>query len=168
MLFYTGIKRTAADVARSYALDIDQHDRPLRMLSHLVDEGLALLCSNQDLRGFGALLHEAWLAKKALSDSVSNPYVDQLYEAALSAGALGGKLLGAGGGGFLLLFVPLDRQACVRRQLCRLLHVPFQFEFSGSHVVLVDHEVDYAADDRARANVTQDGSRTHSGDGDGL
>jgi D-glycero-alpha-D-manno-heptose-7-phosphate kinase len=91
-----------------------------------------------------------------LSDSVSTPDVDQIYAEALTAGAIGGKLLGAGGGGFLLLFVPLDKQACVRRQLSRLLHVPFRFECSGSHVVLVDQEVDYAEHDRPWGNLTED------------
>ena len=94
---------------------------------------------------------EAWLTKRQLSEKVTNPQVDALYEDARAAGAIGGKLLGAGGGGFMVLLVPPERQEDVRRRLNRLIHVPFEFEFSGSQIIFFDPEQDYAEHDRRRA-----------------
>jgi len=144
MLFYTGIKRTASDVAKSYVTNLEAKHRQLQMMSHLVDESIALLNSDRNLDEFGRLLHEAWMAKRSLSDQVSNPEVDEIYEAARRAGALGGKLTGAGGGGFLLLFVPPETRASVRERLRKLLLVPFQFDFSGSQVIYYEPGEDYA------------------------
>jgi D-glycero-alpha-D-manno-heptose-7-phosphate kinase len=150
MLFYTGIKRTASTIAESYVNDIDQRRRQLRIMKDLVDEGLAVLNSGGDLTAFGDLLHEAWQAKRSLSNSVSNPEVDDLYQSARSAGAVGGKLTGAGGGGFLLLFVPPDRHDEVRARLSGLIHVPFKFEFSGSQILFADNEQDYVREEEDR------------------
>jgi len=151
MLFYTGIKRTASTVAETYVNDIDRSRRQLRIMKDLVDESLAILNSRQDLTPFGELLHEAWQTKRSLSASVSNQDVDGLYQSAISAGAIGGKLTGAGGGGFLLLFVPPDRQERVRESLSGLIHVPFKFEFSGSQILFADNEQEYAREEQARA-----------------
>ena len=150
MLFYTGIKRTAADVAQSYVNDIENKRRALRITKDLVKEGLAILGSDQDLIAFGELMHEAWQVKRGLSDKVSNADVDTLYQQAKEAGAVGGKLTGAGGGGFLLLFVPPGRQAAVSQALHHLIHVPFQFEFSGSQIIFFESEQDYSAEERQR------------------
>lgn len=150
MLFYTGIKRTASDVAASYAASMDARAAQLRALRSLLEQSVDVLNSGRDLRPFGELLHEAWQAKRSLSDLVSNSRVDELYELARSAGALGGKLLGAGGGGFLLFFVPPESQAAVRAKLARLIHVPFEFEFGGSQIIFFDPEEDFAEHDRAR------------------
>jgi len=144
MLFYTGIERTASDIAHSYVQDIDCIERQLRMMMVFVEESIAILSSNQDLIGFGELLHEAWQAKRSLSSSVSTSYVDEIYNQALSVGAIGGKLTGAGGGGFLLLFVPPSRKAKVRERLSWLVHVPFRFEFSGSQIIFLGREDDYS------------------------
>jgi D-glycero-alpha-D-manno-heptose-7-phosphate kinase len=138
MLFYTGIARTASDVARSYVDNIDDHHRQLRLMQALVGESLAVLTAGKDLRAFGRLLHEAWQAKRSLSAKVSNPAVDELYQTARAAGALGGKLTGAGGGGFLLLFVPPEQHADVRRALDQLVQVPFEFESYGSQIIFAD------------------------------
>jgi D-glycero-alpha-D-manno-heptose-7-phosphate kinase len=151
MLFYTGIKRTASTIADTYVNDIDRRRRQLRIMKDLVDEGLAVLNSQQELTPFGELLHEAWQAKRSLSASVSNSDVDDLYETAIAAGAIGGKLAGAGGGGFLLLFVPPDRQEDVRARLDSLIHVPFRFEFSGSQVLFADTDQEYPREEEARA-----------------
>ncbi|HEY7426965.1 MAG TPA: hypothetical protein VH682_22210, partial [Gemmataceae bacterium] len=110
MLFYTGIVRTASDVAKTYVEGIDSRRRQLRLLQELVEESIDILTSGKDIRVFGELLHEAWEAKRSLSNKVSTSKVDALYERARAAGALGGKLTGAGGGGFLLLFVPPEQQ----------------------------------------------------------
>lgn len=154
MLFYTGIKRTASNVASTYVDDIDARKRQLRIVKDLVDEALTILNGTDDLTGFGELLHEAWMAKRSLSSAVSNPQVDEIYEAARNAGALGGKLTGAGGGGFMLLFVPPFHQAAVKEALNSLIHVPFSFEVGGSQVIFYDPEKDYSEVEQARSVQT--------------
>jgi D-glycero-alpha-D-manno-heptose-7-phosphate kinase len=117
----------------------------------LVDRSIEILSGTSDLGEFGRLLHEAWEAKRSMSNKISSPAVDEVYELARANGALGGKLLGAGGGGFLLLFVPPQHQAVVRQKLAKLIHVPFEFEYAGSQIIFFDREEDYAEQDRARA-----------------
>ncbi|UBF26006.1 kinase [Kovacikia minuta CCNUW1] len=151
MLFYTGIKRTASDVADSYVNGIEDKKRQLRIIRDLVEESVAILSSGRDITPFGELLHEAWQTKRSLSEKVSNSHVDALYEQAITAGALGGKLTGAGGGGFLLLFVPPSRQSSVKSALKHLIHVPFRFEFSGSQIIFFEPEVDYQVEETERA-----------------
>ncbi len=150
MLLYTGIARTASEVAGSFVNGLEERRRQLRILKDLVDESLSLLSSNRDISAFGELLHESWLAKRSLSNSVSNSAVDELYKEAQAAGARGGKLLGAGGGGFLLLFVPPDRQPRVQQRLNGLLRVPVKFEFTGSQIIFLDREEDYSAQEQER------------------
>jgi D-glycero-alpha-D-manno-heptose-7-phosphate kinase len=150
MLFYTGIARTAADVARSYVVDLEARRRQLRIMKELVEESIDVLASGTDIRAFGDLLHEAWQAKRSLSAQVSNPEVDALYERARDAGALGGKLTGAGGGGFLLLFAEPGRHQAIRHALGDRLHVPFRFETGGSQIIFYEPEADYDEADRAR------------------
>jgi D-glycero-alpha-D-manno-heptose-7-phosphate kinase len=154
MLFYTGIARTAADVARSYVVGLEGKRRQLRIMKELVEESLDILTSGTDVRAFGDLLHEAWQTKRSLSPHVSNAEVDAMYDRALAAGAGGGKLTGAGGGGFLLLFVEPDRQEAVREALQesepRLLHVPFQFENSGSQIIVYEPGREYPEQERFR------------------
>ena len=151
MLFYTGIIRTASDVAKSYVDDIHSKRRQLRIMKDLVDEGLSILSGERDLSNFGQLLHEAWIAKRSLSAQVSNPHVDEIYTRAQAGGAIGGKLTGAGGGGFLLLFVPPDRHQSVKDELHNLIHVPFRFEPNGSQIIFYEPGVDYSAEDQARS-----------------
>jgi D-glycero-alpha-D-manno-heptose-7-phosphate kinase len=154
MLFYTGIKRTASDVAQTYVNDVDAKKRQLRIMKDLVDEAIAVLNSRQEVTGLGRLLHEAWEAKRSLSAKVSNKHTDEIYSAALAAGALGGKLTGAGGGGFMLLFVPPAKQKKVREKLNRLLYTPFTFESAGSQVIFFDPENDYSSYEKARNRQT--------------
>lgn len=151
MLFYTGIKRTAANVASSYVASMAERAAALHKLRQHVDASCEILNGKKSLIPFGELLHDAWQLKRSLSDKVSNSQVDSLYDEARKAGAVGGKLLGAGGGGFFLLFVPPEKQNKVRKQLSRLIHVPFKFEFSGSQVIFYDLEEDYSAHDKARS-----------------
>jgi D-glycero-alpha-D-manno-heptose-7-phosphate kinase len=152
MLFYTGIKRTASDVASSYVNALDSRMSQLQRLKGLVDQSVQILTGGHDLNEFGKLLHEAWEAKRSMSNKISSPEVDDLYKQACAAGALGGKLLGAGGGGFLLLFAPADRHGAIRKRLQKLIHVPFEFEYSGSQIIFFDREEDYSAQDRERAS----------------
>ncbi len=150
MLFYTGIERTASDIAASYIAAGNGKVSQLRIMKDLVDEGISVLNGGRDIAAFGALLHEGWEAKRSLSSEVSNSYVDELYAHALSNGALGGKLLGAGGGGFMLLFVPPEKQENLRTALKNLIHVPFRFEFSGSQIIFFEPERDYSAEEKLR------------------
>ncbi len=143
MLFYTGIQRMASTVARSYAEDTAGRERQLHALRAMVDEGSAILSGGQNITAFGDLLHEAWQTKRSLSATVSNLFVEEIYDEARDAGALGGKLLGAGGGGFMLLFVPPEARDAVRRRLSRLIHVPFSFESSGSQIIFYDADEEY-------------------------
>jgi D-glycero-alpha-D-manno-heptose-7-phosphate kinase len=108
-------------------------------MRQMVDEGLELFVkSSEPIEAFGELLHEAWLAKRSLSNVVTTPEIDEIYDAARDAGAIGGKLLGAGGGGFMLLFAKPEKQEAIRKRLEKLIHVPFSFEDSGSRVVLYE------------------------------
>ena len=150
ILLYTGIQRTASTIADTYIHNIDDSKRHLRIIKDLVDESISILNNGRDLNAFGELLNEAWQAKKGLSSDVSNTDVDDLYQQARAAGAIGGKLIGAGGGGFMLLFVPPGRQKELRDRLNRMLFVPFKFEFSGSQIIFYDSEQDYSAEERIR------------------
>ena len=152
MLLYTGIIRNATDIASSYVPDIATKKRLLDPLGKMVEEAKSILNSGQDISAFGDLLHEAWLAKRALSPSVSTQELDEIYRTARSAGAIGGKLLGAGGGGFMLLFVTPERQPEVRRALDQFLNVPFHFESSGSRIIFFDHENDYSSEEKVRSS----------------
>jgi len=150
MLMYTGIKRTASAVAETYVPALTDQGTSIRVMAAMVDEALAILNGGGDLDPFGRLLAEAWRFKRGLGSQVSNEHVDTLYEAALDAGALGGKLIGAGGGGFMMLFVPPERQPRARERLGQLLHVPVRFEYGGSQIIFFDPEEDYLAEERAR------------------
>jgi D-glycero-alpha-D-manno-heptose-7-phosphate kinase len=150
MLFYTGIARTASDVARSYIARIDHCKKQLHIMKELVDESIDILASGMDIRAFGDLLHEAWQTKRSLSAQVSTHEIDALYERARLAGAIGGKLTGAGGGGFLLLFVPPDKRNSVMNALDRQIHVPIAFESAGSQIIFYEPGIDYQEAEKAR------------------
>jgi D-glycero-alpha-D-manno-heptose-7-phosphate kinase len=150
MLFYTGIRRTASDVAASYVHVLHNRRGQLEYLSQLVQEGLSILRGNGPLDDFGKLLHAAWLAKSSLSKKVTNTAINEIYSQALATGAVGGKLLGAGGGGFLLLFVPPDLQPRMKQCLDGLVHVPFEFSPRGSEIIFHDAEREYQAEERWR------------------
>jgi len=152
MLFYSGIERTASDIAESYITDLNGKKSQLRIMKDLVDESLSVLNGGQDITAFGSLLHEAWEAKRGLGAKISNTHVDQIYEVAKTKGALGGKLLGAGGGGFMLLFVPPEQQLKVRESLKNLIYVPFRFEFAGSQIIFFDPQEEYFSEEMARAS----------------
>jgi D-glycero-alpha-D-manno-heptose-7-phosphate kinase len=149
MLVYTGIRRIASDVAKSYAEDIEKRAEQLHGLGALMKQSVALLYSGEEIAEFGRLLDLGWNLKRSWSKAVSNNVVDDLYARAKSAGALGGKLIGAGGGGFLLLFVPPQKQNEVRNALSHTIHVPFRFENAGSQIIFYDPQEDYSSIDPA-------------------
>lgn len=142
MLFYTGIIRTASDIAQSYVPDILRKEKLLYKMHDMVDDSITILHGKNSIEDFGILLNETWQAKRQLSGKVTNPIVDDFYERALKKGALGGKITGAGGGGFLLLFVPPNAQIQVRKELSELLHVPFRFDFTGSKIIAYEPHLD--------------------------
>ncbi len=138
MLFFTGFSRTASQIAGEQISETPNKKRELTEMYQMVDEATRILNGDDDLIEFGKLLHESWRLKRSLTDKISTPYIDYLYDAAMSAGATGGKILGAGGGGFVLFFVRPELQTEVHEKLRGLLHVPFRFEDSGSQIIFYD------------------------------
>lgn len=136
LLFYTGIARTASTVAASQvqAIANGELDEELTAMTSYARRGADVLIDGE-LREFGLMLHQAWQLKRRLSPQVSNPAIDEMYQSAIEAGALGGKLLGAGAGGFLLLFADKSYHPPIRKALRAFLEVPFRIEFSGSQVI---------------------------------
>lgn len=136
MLFFTGFSRNASDIAAEQIKKTAEKEVELRTMRAMVDEGEKILKNGvRCIKDFGALLHEHWLLKRGLTSKITNPFIDEAYDAARHAGALGGKILGAGGGGFMLLFVEPEHQKSVHRALAKLLRVPFKFEYAGSQVI---------------------------------
>ena len=135
MLFFPGKSRIASDVAESVTENLGHHTASLRRMVEMVDQGAHILRQGP-LEDFGSLLHEAWQCKRGLSERVSSPEIDDIYARARAAGAVGGKLLGAGGTGFMLFYVDPDRQEAVSKALTpACLHVPFAFEHGGSCII---------------------------------
>jgi len=138
MLFFTGFSRTASEIAAEQIKNTPNRKVELHAIRALVDEAIKILTAKGDIRDFGKLLHESWKLKRSISVRISNTLVDDVYAKAMAAGAIGGKLLGAGGGGFMLLFVEPDKQLVVRAKLAHLLHVPFVFESLGSQIIFYE------------------------------
>ena len=110
-------------------------------MHELVNEGEAILTnSKKNLDEFGKLLHEGWKIKKSLSSKITNSYIDDIYKVGIQAGALGGKLLGAGGGGFILFFARPEIQKKIKSRLKNLLFVPFRFDYLGSRVIYTGND----------------------------
>ena len=144
MLFFTGFTRTASDIANEQIRQIPAKKTDLRHMMQLVDEAMDILQDKGDrLDDFGRLLHEQWLIKRGMSADISNDDIDAIYDAGLKAGALGGKLLGAGGGGFMLFFVRLEQQEQVKEALKHLLYVPSRFDHLGSQIIYYSHDDEY-------------------------
>ncbi|MCQ5387733.1 kinase [Hungatella hathewayi] len=135
LLFFTGISRFSSDIQVDTQKSLkDKTTRLLEMLS-LVDEAERILTSDCDLEEFGRLLHYTWTLKRGISSGISTTSIDVLYGTARSAGAVGGKLLGAGGGGFFLFYVEKEKQKAVIEALSDLLYVPFSFEDKGTRII---------------------------------
>ena len=135
LLYFTGITRRAHEMEASKLANMERIRDNLKRMLLLVDHAYDALTGNRSLSDFGKLLHQTWMEKKQLDPSVSGPTIDRLYETGITAGALGGKLLGAGGGGFMLFFVPPERQAAVRSALSSYHEVRFGISAPGSTIV---------------------------------
>ena len=135
MLFFTGFSRFSSDIQTAAEKNLGSKQAQLLEILSLVDEAEKILTSNTELVEFGRLLDYTWRLKREITDKVSTDSIDAIYSKAIAAGATGGKLLGAGGGGFLLFYVEPDRQEAVRKELEDLLYVPFTFENAGTRVI---------------------------------
>lgn len=136
MLFFTHFSRFSSEIAQSQIDNMGKNEARLHRMRSMVDEGLEILENeNRNILEFGELLHEAWECKRSLSSKISNESIDSFYETARQAGAIGGKILGAGGGGFLLVFAAPDKQPAIKKALSSLIHIPFAFENEGSHII---------------------------------
>jgi D-glycero-alpha-D-manno-heptose-7-phosphate kinase len=141
VLYFTGFSRTASEIAAEQLKVTPKKTKELYSMLHLVDEAESIITTpGRSLDDFGRLLHESWQIKRTLTQKITTTSIDEIYEAGLSAGALGGKLLGAGGGGFMLFYVPPQRREALRQRLSKLLCVPFGFSNRGSHVVVYEPE----------------------------
>ncbi len=138
MLFYTAIKRDANEILTSQNERTDEKRHILAKMKDQVTPIREVLSSGSNLHQIGSALHEGWLLKKSITDKISSSEIDENYQHALDAGALGGKLLGAGGGGFLLLYVEPQNQGSVRKSLSKLYELPFRFENTGSRITYYD------------------------------
>lgn len=138
MLFYTGFKRDACEVLKKQEEKMLEKFEVLKKMKGLVDVLLPIMSSGVDLNQFGKILHEGWLLKRSITSEISSTAIDQLYQNALNAGALGGKLLGAGGGGFLLFYVEPQNQASVLNALSSLYHMRFKVDTGGSRITYYD------------------------------
>jgi D-glycero-alpha-D-manno-heptose-7-phosphate kinase len=138
LLFFTGVSRTASDIAGDKIKSIPNKQAELRGIRELVDQAEKVLAAG-DITDIGRLLHESWMLKRQISKSISPTFIDDIYLKAIDAGALGGKLLGAGGGGFMLFFVKPENKQQVCEALKDLLLVPFSFESSGSQIIFYDN-----------------------------
>lgn len=136
LLFFTGFSRFSSHIQEGTKKAMHDKTAELREMRGLVDEAEHILEDRQsDLDEFGRLLHHTWELKRGIAGGISTDSIDSMYRKGMEAGALGGKLLGAGGGGFLLFYVQPERQAAVREAMSELMHIPFRFENNGTSVI---------------------------------
>ena len=142
LLIYSGYKRTAHDIAKTYVDRLQKSKKKnILEISNFVNEAEKSLSRN-DLNNFGELLNESWKLKKSLSSAITNSSINDIYNAAINQGAIGGKLLGAGGGGFFLFYVPYARQKKFIKYFRKLINVPFKFSSNGSEIMFKDFNKD--------------------------
>lgn len=157
LLFFTGVSRTASDIAGEKIKSIPKKFNELHEMQKMVSSASALLAGQGDLNDFGKLLHESWKLKRQISKGISPGFIDDIYETAVKAGATGGKLLGAGGGGFMLFFVQPEYREAVCKALEQLLLVPVEFESGGSQIIFYDRpNYSHMASDRRNYLHLQD------------
>ena len=141
MLFFTGFARTASDIADEQIKKIPDKKKELKRMYEMVDEAINIINGgDHNILDFGKLLHETWMLKRKLSNKITTTSIEKVYKNAIKAGAIGGKLLGAGGGGCMLFFVEPDKKENVKKKLKNLLHIPFKFENLGSQIIYYSND----------------------------
>jgi D-glycero-alpha-D-manno-heptose-7-phosphate kinase len=135
LMLFTGISRISADVAKEQMVATKSKSTELLEMKSLVHEAERILTSGCDINEFGRLLNHTWSLKRSLTNRISTNYIDEIYEKALRAGAIGGKLLGAGGGGFMVFFAEPDSHAAIKKALDGLIHIPIEFEGEGAKII---------------------------------
>lgn len=141
LLCFTGFSRTAEIIAKAQIDATNEKENELRIMSQILEQAKSVIVDDtQCLDGFGKLLDEQWRLKKSLTEIISTPDIDKIYEAGISAGAIGGKLLGAGGGGFMLFFARPEFHEKIKQNLGDKLFVPFRFENTGSQIIYFSHD----------------------------
>jgi D-glycero-alpha-D-manno-heptose-7-phosphate kinase len=136
LLYFSGISRIASEVAKDQIQNITKNESNLHEMKNLVNEAYRILTGNGNIDEFGELLNYTWKLKKSLSNKITNSEVDKMYDLAMNAGAIGGKLLGAGGGGFMVFYVNQKNKPSVQNALKNYLNIPFRFDFEGSQVIV--------------------------------
>jgi D-glycero-alpha-D-manno-heptose-7-phosphate kinase len=136
LLFFTGFSRTASEVASEQIATLSSKQLELHKMMDICDEAENLIVSEENnIKEIGFLLNEQWMIKRDLTKKISNPEIDAIYSRMMKAGAIGGKLLGAGGGGFMLCYADPEKHTAIKESLKDLLHVPFRFDFAGSQII---------------------------------
>ncbi len=153
LLFFTGVARNASEIAKHQIAATPNRHKELTAMYEMVSEAKNILTNGRNMNEFGELLHQSWLLKRSLTKHISNNYIDEIYQTAIDAGALGGKLLGAGGGGFMLFYANSGTHASIKSALNSLLNVPFKFEQSGSQIIFYDHQDHYKPDNKGLAVI---------------
>jgi len=144
ILFFLGFARVSSEIAQEQIHNIPNNGKKLAQMMEIAEHAGDILCSKSDnLHEFGALLNDGWRLKRTLAANITNNFIDTVYQSAMDAGALGGKLLGAGSGGFMLIFARPEDKARIKEKLKDLLCVPFHFETLGSQIIFYSHD-DYA------------------------
>lgn len=138
MLFFTGFSRIAAELAKAQIANMAKREANLHTMRRMVDDALEVLQSEGPIKQIGDMLHEGWMLKRDLAAGVTTSAVDEIYEEGRAAGAWGGKLLGAGGGGFILMFAPPERHQAIRQRLSKLVHVNIEIGSPGSRIVMYE------------------------------
>ena len=137
LMFFTGLSRFSFEIQKTTKVAMNQKTAELLEMLEMVDVAENILIdSKTSLDDFGRLLNETWLLKRSISNKISTDYIDEIYHKAVTAGALGGKLLGAGGGGCLLFYVPEDKHESVRKALSGMLEIKFKFENEGTKIIV--------------------------------
>src|SRR3989338_717676 len=135
LLFFTDFSRKASDIEAEKLKKFKDRNKELQAMTAMVDEGVNILKGRQNLNDFGKFPNEGWKLKRSLASVVSTNKIDGIYETGIKAGAIGGKLLGAGGGGFMLFFAPPERHKKIKEKLKNFLHVPIRIEYLGSQII---------------------------------
>jgi D-glycero-alpha-D-manno-heptose-7-phosphate kinase len=138
ILLYTGTSRIGSEIAKNVTQNLSQRTTELKEMRVMVDKGLDVLCGTGSLLEFGKLLHKSWMLKRTLSEGISNSTIDEIYKKALDNGAIGGKLSGAGGCGFMMFYVPPSKQANFLSAMTPYICVPFSISQSGSSIIYYD------------------------------